>query len=118
MTVTQISPPREALAESVLQALDALRSAGELAAGLGEQTTLTTRLAIAVKSAAEVDAVAADMDVKASWTAPWTYQAAWTEGTVTVTVAFTTDPFKAPASLAVIESICGQEAGDIPGRAA
>jgi hypothetical protein len=118
MTVTQISPPREALAEGLRQALDALRSLGSLAPELGEQATLATRYTVGVRSPAEVDAVAAKMDVEPCWTSPRAYQAAWTEGTVTVTVSFTTDPLAAWDCAAAVESACRQVAGDVPGSAA
>jgi hypothetical protein len=109
MTDTRTRPPCEALAQGLNEALDALRGLGSLAAALGEQTTLTTGYVIGVRSVAEVNQVAADMDVEPSWVMPWTYAAAWSEGTVTVTVSFTTDPPVAPADAALIE---------VPGRAA
>ena len=112
MTVTPTSPPCETLAEGLRQALDALRAFGSLASALGEQTTLTSRYTLAVKSAAEVDGIAAEMDVKPDWTMPWTYQATWTEGTVTVTVTFSTDPCTAPLNAATIDSIRYMAAGD------
>lgn len=118
VTVIPPAPPCEVLAKGLRQAFSALRSLGSLAPSLGEQTTLTTRLTLAVKSEAEVDGVAAAIDVKPRWTSPWVYQATWTEGTVTVTVAFTTDPLAEWANAGALESACRQEAGDVPGRAA
>jgi hypothetical protein len=118
MAVTHTSPPREALAQGLSQASAALQSLVSLAPGLGEQTTLTARYTLTVRSVAEVDGAAAEMGVKPAWTAPWTYQATLTEGTVTITVAFSVDPVTAPLNAATIEALCGQAAGNLSRGAA
>lgn len=117
MTTTPTTAPCEELAEGLNQSLDVLRALGSLAVQLGEQTALTSRYTLSVQSVAEVDGVAADFDVKPGWAAPWTYQATWTEGTVTVAVAFNADPAKAPADASAIDAVRAMAAGQIPGGA-
>jgi hypothetical protein len=110
MTLIPEAPPYAAITRGLNEAVAAAREAGlSLATRLGEQATLTSRFTFGVNSAAVVDGIAADVGVLPMWTSPWTYAATWTEGTVTVTVSFTTDPPVAPADAAAIE---------VPGRAA
>lgn len=109
MTATHISPPYAALATGLNEAVAEARETAALAPQLGERTTLKTWHVIGVHSVAEVDGLAAAKGARAAWTAPWTYSASWTRGTVTVTVEFTADPPATPADAALIE---------VPGRAA
>jgi hypothetical protein len=109
MTDTQTLPPYAALAKGMSEAAEAVQKLAGLAVEFGERTTVATRFAFTVESAAEVDGFAAGLGAEPGWTMPWTYSAERAAGTVTVTVSFTTDPPVAPADAAAIE---------VPGRAA
>jgi hypothetical protein len=104
MTDTRTRPPCEAVARGLNQGLAALRFAGRLAAKLSEQATLDTSLTFGVDSVAEVDRIAEGLDIEPAWTPSGTYEATWTEETVTVTVRFTAPPLVAPADAAGIEA--------------
>jgi hypothetical protein len=107
MAVTQISPPAQALADGLNQALGALLSLSGLADGLSDRTTIATVHVLSAGSVAEVVSAAVYLGVESGWAGPLTYRTTRTVGTVTITVEFTADPFTALAGTA-----------GLPGRAA
>ena len=86
MTTAPSALPRERLAESLVQALDALGALAGVIGDLGEQATASTEIRVLVHSEAEVDAAAAILGAVPSRLAGQ-YRFLKRTGTVTVTVA-------------------------------
>ena len=113
MTPVPSAPVRETLDGSMMQVFGAAREVARTVPELREQSRIRAAITVTVFSEAEVDGAAALMRVTPVRSGPWTYQAGWTEGAVTVTVAFTADPCGGPADASAIDAVRCMAAGEI-----
>lgn len=104
---------RQTFAEGLMQAFEAVLSLTDMGRDLGEHTTVRTEHIVRVRSEAEVDGAAAQMQVTASRTSADSYRAVKRTGAVTIIVAHYADP-AGLADAATIAGICGWAGSEVP----